>query len=163
MVRLVPNHSEIFVSSLQINEVMRRLDLVTDQVNYSDEPELKYREGYLFNGSLDQNKFRLSLKLDRSDSFLPLIKGEIEPTGKGSIIFLNYSFFPATEFFLGFWGVITFLLTVFFLTFDQDWVFAVLSSLVGICNYAFAFMNFRRKVKESQKIFKEMMDLRIKG
>lgn len=140
-----------------------RLELVTQNINYLDTANFRKNKGYSFNGSVGNNGFRISLKVDKADSFLPLIKGHIEPTAKGSIIFLHYSFFPSTEFFLGFWSVLSFLLTVFFLSVNQDWVFAALSALAGIGNYTFAFFNFKRKVKQSQKLFIEMMDLKIKG
>lgn len=161
MVRLVPKYNEIFVSSLHRQEIVMKLELVTQNIKYSDLENFRINRDCYFIGSVGINGFKLSLRVDKPDSFLPLVKGTIEPTAKGSIIFLHYSFFPSTEFFLGFWSVLSFLLTVFFLSVNQDWVFAALSALVGIGNYTFAFFNFKRKVKQSQKVFIEMMDLGI--
>ncbi|MFC4871242.1 hypothetical protein [Negadavirga shengliensis] len=162
MIKLTPTYSEILVSSLSRTEVTRRMGLVTDQVNFMDASVIKKNQISFFNGYIQGSRFQLSLKINKADSFLPLIKGEIEPTEKGCIIFLDYSFFPSTEFFLGFWGVITFLLTLFFLIFMQDWLFASLSVLVGTGNYFFAFFYFKRKVKQSQRVFYEMMDIKVR-
>lgn len=160
--KLAPKYSEVMVSSLSKAEVTRRIGMLTDQVNFLDTSVIKTPQVNFFNGYIHDRYFQLSLKINKADSFLPLIKGEIESTEKGCIVFLNYSFFPSTEFFLGFWSIVTFLLTLFFLTFQQEWLFALLSASVGGGNYLFAFMHFKRKVKQSQRVFYEMMDLKVR-
>lgn len=160
MVKLAPTYSETFVSVMDQHQVMERLNRVTKRVNFLDAVMDLPEESVLFNGELKSNYFTISKKIDKADSFLPRIKGEVFPLAKGSLISLDYSFFPATVFFLSFWGVITFLLTVLFLAVFQDWKLAALSTLAGMANYGFAFWHFRRKVKESQLLFYSMMDLK---
>ncbi|MDN3688083.1 ABC transporter ATP-binding protein [Cyclobacterium jeungdonense] len=160
MVRLVPKYSESFVSTMDSRQVMKKLDGITRWVNFLDRTEATQRESAVFNGSLKEDCFRISKKIDKADSFLPLIKGEVAPLAKGCLISLEYSFFPSTAFLLGFWGVISFALTVVFLSVIQDWKLALLSLLAGMANYGFAFWHFRRKVRESQALFHEAMGLK---
>ncbi|WP_143155901.1 hypothetical protein [Cyclobacterium lianum] len=141
-------------------QVMERLDGVTRRVNFLETVMVPPEESILFNGDLKSNQFTISKKIDKADSFLPLIKGKVSPLAKGCLISLDYSFFPATVFFLSFWGVVSFLLTVLFLAVFQDWKLAALSTLAGIGNYGFAIWHFRRKVKESQLLFYDMMDMK---
>lgn len=162
MVRLVPKYSESFVSTMDSRQVMQKLNGVTRWVNFLDRTESLPDKTTVFNGNLKQDCFRISKKIDKADSFLPLIKGEVAPLAKGCLISLEYSFFPSTAFLLGFWGIISFVLTVIFLSVIQDWKLALISLGAGLANYSFAFWHFRRKVRESQALFHEAMGLRVK-
>ncbi|MFO7823047.1 MAG: hypothetical protein R6V72_03855 [Cyclobacterium sp.] len=158
MVKLAPTYSETFVSAMDQQQLIKRLDRATRNVNFLDAVVALPEESVVFNGSLKGSRFVISKKIAKADSFLPLIKGEVSPLAKGCLVSLNYSFFPATVFFLSFWGAITFLLTVLFLAVFQDWKLAALSAVAGLGNYGFAFWHFRRKVRESQLLFHDMLD-----
>ncbi|PSL00465.1 hypothetical protein [Cecembia rubra] len=153
-----PSHSEVLVSSLSKEEVMERLDLVTKDANFL-EYELKENQGYQFNGTLSEDSFSLSLVITKADSFLPLIKGKLEATPKGSILFLQYSLFPGTIFFLGFWSVVTVILAIFFAMVSVKYILSGISLAVGIGNYLFAWNHFKRKIRVSQEIFHELLNL----
>lgn len=161
MVRLVPKYSESFVSTMDSRQVMQKLDAITRWVNFLDRTEESKDEAVLFNGSIKKDSFRISKKIDKADSFLPLIKGEVAPLAKGCLISLEYSFFPGTAFLLGFWGIVSFVLTVVFLSVIQDWKLALVSLVAGMANYGFAFWHFRRKVRESQALFHDCMGLKV--
>jgi hypothetical protein len=153
-----PNHSEVLVSSWTKEEVMERVDLVTRDANFL-EYELEKNKGYQFNGTLGRDSFRLSLVITKADSFLPLIKGKLESTPKGCILFLRYSLFPGSVFFLGFWSVMTVILAIFFAMVAGNFLFSGISLAVGIGNYLFAWNHFKRKIKISQEIFHELLNL----
>lgn len=145
-----PNHSEVLVSTLKKEEILKRLDLVTESANFLD---YKSNLGHLFNGNLEKDRFRISLVIDKADSFLPLIKGNMESTPSGSILFLNYSLFPGSAFFLGLWTMLTVLLALIFVVLVDKPYLALISIGFGIGNYWFAWFNFKRKIKISQEIF----------
>ena len=159
MVRLSPTYSEILVSPLPAEEVMKKALRVTREMNYSDPISIESQEKHLFNGSVDKNTFQLSLKTENADSFIPLIRGKVETTRKGCILFLHYSFFPSTVFFIGFWVVVTFFMMLFFLTLQLDLKLAALCLVAGMGNYWFSSMHFMRKVKQSQQALHRMLDL----
>lgn len=159
MFQYLPHHTEVLVSSLTCEEVITRLHAVTQEVDYLAQTSLDSQDGQIFNGSIKQDSFRLSKVLTKADSFIPLIKGKIESTHSGSIIFLDFSLFPGSAFFMIFWSVITLAMGIFFLFAAGQPIFAVLSLGVGLGNVLFAWSYFKRKVKESQKIFHEMLSL----
>ena len=159
MVKLSPTYSEILVSPLPAEEVMKKALRVTKKVNTSDPIDFATQERHLFNGSVSKNTFQLSLKTENADSFLPLIQGKVETTQKGCILFIDYNFFPSTVFFLGFWIVAAFFMMLFFLTLQQDLKLAALSLVLGLGNYWFSSVHFMRKVRQSQKALHRMLDL----
>lgn len=138
---------------------MKKALRVTREMNYSDPISIESQEKHLFNGSVDKNTFQLSLKTENADSFIPLIRGKVETTRKGCILFLHYSFFPSTVFFIGFWVVVTFFMMLFFLTLQLDLKLAALCLVAGMGNYWFSSMHFMRKVKQSQQALHRMLDL----
>lgn len=159
MINYLPQYSEILVSAMTCEEVIARLDGATKDVDYLSHPRYEEDEEHLFNGKVHKTTFRLSLVVRRADSFLPLIKGKIEPTRAGCIIFLDYSLFPGAAFFITFWSVVTLVMGLFFLfAASQPW-FAVASLLVGLGNVLFVWHHFKRKVKRSQAIFHQMLSL----
>ncbi|HSI75202.1 MAG TPA: hypothetical protein VK957_04895 [Lunatimonas sp.] len=147
------------MSPLPAEEVMKKALRVTREMNYSDPISIESQEKHLFNGSVDKNTFQLSLKTENADSFIPLIRGKVETTRKGCILFLHYSFFPSTVFFIGFWVVVTFFMMLFFLTLQLDLKLAALCLVAGMGNYWFSSMHFMRKVKQSQQALHRMLDL----
>ncbi|WP_228527594.1 hypothetical protein [Pararhodonellum marinum] len=137
------------------------MEKVTLNVNFLD-IEARKAKGHVFNGVILENTFRLSLFIDKADSFLPLIKGSIEASEMGSILFIEYRLFPSSIFFLAFWSLVTLLMAAFFgLTAGQP-LYAFISFLVGLGNYFFAWSHFRRKTRRSQLIFHELLETEIK-
>ena len=159
---IFPNHSEILVSSFSCEEVARKIAAVTKKVNYLDYAEYSV-ENYQFNGEVDKNRFRLSLVIKRADSFLPLINGKIEPTRSGCILFLKYTLFPSSILFLAFWSAVTLLAALFLALNNNQWLYASLCVLAGAGNFAFAWMYFKSKLKQSQMIFHQMLSLQEKN
>lgn len=152
----LPFQSEILVSVLTKDEVLIRLDKVTRNVNFLD-LEARKVDGFLFNGTLSTDSFRVSLVIDKADSFLPLIKGKIEDSGNGTILFLEYSLFPASIFFLVFWSLVTISLFFFFGLIAGKPLYALVSLALGLGNYFFAWSYFKKKTKISQEIFHRLL------
>lgn len=159
MVRLVPNYSETFVSTLRSKEVMARVALITRPVDYLDETKyLPPGQAIFFNGNIGDNSFRISKIIDRADSFLPLIKGEVAPLPKGCLVSLNYSFFLGLLF-SGILGHCIIWPNGFVFIRSARLEVGIALFLVGLGNYGFAWAHFKRKVKESQSLFHELMKL----
>lgn len=159
---IFPHHSEILVSSFSCEEVVRKITAVTRKIDYLDYREYSVKS-YQFNGKIDESRFRLSLVIRRADSFLPLIRGKIEPTKTGCILFLKYTLFPSSIFFLAFWSVITLFMAIFFFFYENQWIYATACLTAGIGNFAFSWFYFKSKLKQSQSIFHQMLDLQEKN
>ncbi|GGF34627.1 hypothetical protein [Echinicola rosea] len=159
MIKYLPHHSEVLVSSMTCEEVISRLDHVTRDVDYLSDPLSGHAKECLFNGKINEASFRLSMAVRKADSFLPLIKGKLESTRTGCIIFLDYQLFPGSSFFMMFWSIVTLAMGMFFLFGEEQPAFAMISFAVGVGNVVFAWSHFKRKVKHSQEIFHKMLSL----
>lgn len=153
----LPSHSEILVTVFSRKEVVERLGKATKNVNFLDY-EARNANGFKFNGILTEEGFNVSLFVNKGDSFLPLINGKFEATPKGCILFLKYSLFPSSVFFLAFWSIVTVLLTIFFGLIVKNLQYALITFSLGLGNYLFAWSYFKRKIKVSRTIFHELLN-----
>jgi hypothetical protein len=155
---LFPFSQETIVSSYDAEEVYRRLWSVTEPTGDDEwEPDVD-KEALRFNGRVENDKFRLSLKVKRANNFLPLMRGRIEATSLGSIVFIHYRLFLWTLSFLIFWSVLTSLFALYFLVYEKIYINAAFSLLLGLANYVIALLNFRKQVRVSSKALREVLE-----
>lgn len=158
---LIPVHTETIVSVLSKKEVLGHLMRVTSEVNYLDQRS-RGNKDVKFNGMVGQNGFRVSKVVDKGDTFLPLIIGEVEETPRGSIIFLKFKLFPGATFFLVFWSIVLVAFAGFFFFMIHNFNYGVICASLAIANYALAIYFFNRQVKSSRKIFHQLINFQLK-
>lgn len=159
--KLVPFHTETFVSSLSKKEVLGHLSRVTSEVNFLDKRTQGGR-GVLFYGMVGHNIFRISEAIQKGDTFLPLILGKVEETPRGSIIFLKYRLFPGAIFFLGFWTVILAMFAGYYFGVMDHYFYGGICVVLAIFNYLLTLFLFKRRVKASRKIFYNLISFQLK-
>lgn len=154
----LPLKNEIIVLSLDAEEVEEVLWLHTYPVEAGaimpDKPEIDF----LFNGWVKHQKFKLSRKVRSPENFLPIMKGRIEETSLGSLVFVQYSLFFSSNFFLIFWSVVTLLLAVFFVAFYNMVLYSIIAFGVGVSNYVIAVANFNIQVKKSSQLLHAILN-----
>jgi hypothetical protein len=160
-VNLLPYHSETLVSALSKQEVLGHLIRVTSEVNFLDQ-RTRRNKAILFNGIVGQKGFRISKVIDKGDTFLPLVLGQIEETPRGSIIFLKYKLFPGAIFFLVFWTLILTGFVLYFFTLVQNFNYGAICLALAIVNYGMAIYFFNRQVKASRKVFHQLINFQLK-
>ncbi|MTI31854.1 hypothetical protein [Xanthovirga aplysinae] len=147
---------ETIVLPQQADEIKYRIWRVTKSVR----PELKWpnvqEKSFLFNGWIEDKHFRISRILTYPNNYIPLIIGEIEETSTGCIVFLKYKLFFFTRFFLIFWTIVTLLLSLFFLLFIRNNLYAFLSILTGGFNYLIVIINFNIQIDKSRKVLHKL-------
>lgn len=157
MKNLFPFIQETIVSSYNTEEVYRRLWSVTEPTGDEEwEPDVD-EEDLLFNGRVEKGSFRLSRRVKRANNFLPLMRGRVEATSLGSIVFIRYRFFLWTLSFLIFWSVLTTLFALYFLVYEKIYINAAFSLLVGLANYVIALLNFHKQVRISSNALREVL------
>jgi hypothetical protein len=159
---LLPYHSETLVSALSKKEILGHLIRVTREVNFLD-PRTQQNSKIKFNGMIGQEGFRISKVINRGDTFLPLITGEVESTPRGSIIFMRYRLFPGAVFFLGFWSLILLAFTAFYIGVESNFGYAFICLGLAIINYVVGIFFFKRQVKASKEVFHELINFEMKG
>lgn len=158
---LLPYHSETLVSALSKEEVLGQLIRVTAEVNYLDQ-RTRGDKKVLFNGMVGQKGFQISNVVDRGNTFIPLVIGQLEETHRGSIIFLKYKLFPGAVFFLAFWSIILVGFVFYFFGIAQNFNFGAICLALAILNYGLAIYFFNRQVKASRKVFHQLINFQLK-
>ena len=153
---LLPGFSEVLVSALSKRQVLDRIRSFTMVVDYS-QYQVQHVGSNLFNGTIGADHFEISKILKKGDSFLPLIKGKVEATPNGCMIFLSFGFFPGASFFMVFWTVSSLLVAGLFAS-QQNWVNATVCLGVCLGNYSLAWFLFKRKVNEAKEILHQILD-----
>ena len=150
----LPFGREILVSALSKEEVLDHLAAVTRGTRREGLPEIRP----LFNGSVEEDGFRLSRVIEKGDNFLPLLLGKVEETPRGCIIFVRYQIFATTRFFLWFWTLVLLAFSLFFLLVTNQFLQGgACLSLTGV-NYALAVFFFHRQLVPSKKLFQEVIN-----
>lgn len=151
---LWPYKTESLLVSLSGNEIIDRIASVTTlrQSNPS-KPGVEI----LFSGITRADHFSVSLLLNRPVTFIPRVHGEFEDAASGSVLFLEYSMFPATRLYLAFWTLFTILAAaVLYLQYHQPWV-AALVMLVAVVSLWIARANFLFHVRRTRKLLLEVL------
>lgn len=143
--RWLPVQSKIIVSPLQAYEVIQLLQKATsppslDKKDHSNQT--------IFVGIIDQNTFRISMKLKVPENFSPIIYGKVDNTSIGSIISIEFSLFFSSQMFLIFWSTICAAASLLFIFLFNESVYALISLSVGLINYTVAILNFNKKIDE---------------
>ena len=154
-------HSETLVSALTKEEVLGHLIRVTREVNFLD-ARTQLDSKIWFNGMIGQDRFRISKAVRRGDSFLPLMKGEVESTPRGCIIFVRYSLFPTTVLFLSFWSVVLLSFAAYYFVGLQNISYGSICVGLAVLNYILGILFFQRQVKASRELFHELINFEMK-
>jgi hypothetical protein len=159
---LLPYHSETLVSALSKKEILGHLIRVTREVNYLDARSMSDSR-IKFNGMIGQEGFRISKVINRGDTFLPLITGEVESTPRGSIIFIKYRLFLGAVFFLVFWSLILVAFMAFYIAVVGNLSYGLICLGLAVFNYLLGMFFFHRQVKASREVFHELINFEMKG
>lgn len=152
----LPLKRETIVLPFSGKEVEEKLWLYVLPVKGEMIPDVK-DDFFLFNGWVKRGRFKISRKIKTPQNFLPLIYGEIEETSRGCLLFIRYSLFFSSNFFLIFWSIVTLFLTFFFIFFYDILLYALVAFFIGVGNYLIALANFNIQVKKSRAILYDIL------
>ncbi len=150
-----PGKSEIVVSNLPGHEVFRRLHLAVKPADFQSfqnrslghDPE----EVFLFNGKVGETGFAISKVVQKPDNFLPLIKGKVEQSSTGSLVYITYSLFPSVKFFLGFWFILMLLFSMISYAQGEGLFTVFLPIIILIASFWVILSRFKSAYEKSRK------------
>lgn len=153
MISLLPAHHETLVLPHQAEVMCKVIAAAT-----SNKPFRQPDESTLsFNGWVKENRFRLSLRGQRANHYLPLVIGQIEATSSGSILFMDYKLFPTTRLLLTGWTVLL-ILGSLMASYQLKNIFYFLGGGCGIfLLHAIAWSNFRLQLKPTREVFHRLL------
>ncbi|UII34464.1 hypothetical protein LVD17_11655 [Fulvivirga ulvae] len=144
---LIPHKNETLVAPITALQAISRLSFVTQPASLN---ESKENPDILFVGHISKSSFRISRKVNYPQNYLPIIKGRIEGSSRGCIIFIKYRLFFSSTLFFTFWTSMTFLIGLFFIIFPREYLYAAIAFSSGMANYTVTLLNFNRQVKLSR-------------
>ena len=145
--RIFPYYFETLVLPLSSEKVVQVL------LKNTSPPKVESESKSLFLGHVDSHTFRISEKINRPDNFVPLIKGTIENTSKGSIIFTSYNLMFSTALFVAFWSIVTLVLALILILKFNESLYSAISLGAFFLNYVITSINFHRRVKDARQTF----------
>jgi len=152
---LFPYKQETIVLPFEAKEALSLIESVTGPVSRV----ISREDDVLFNGTFYGDAFTISKKVNYPQNYLPLIKGRVEKTRLGSIIFLEYELFFSSRMFLGLWTVLAILIAAFLAIFPNEYEYSAISLSAGTINYIVSLMNFNKQVKESRAVLFQALNL----
>jgi len=153
VINLLPSHDETLVLPFSAEEVFNRFSRVT-----SNDIASVRDKTILFSGWVKEDRFRISLKINRPNNYIPLAKGKIESTSSGCIIFIDYQLFPTTKLFVTFWLLLTCLFAIAIgFQYSSYWYF--LGGLaIAISIYLITRSNFQIQLKITRQALLRVLD-----
>jgi len=153
-VTFLPYHYETFVLTQPSLEAIQKIHKVT-----TTKVLLQNQEGaqYRFSGWVQENRFRISLKISKPNNYIPLVVGKIETTSSGCLVFVSYKLFPVTKMFLIFWSLFITLVGILASYQYQSLLYAVGSLLILVIIHWVTWSNFKIQLKLTRQTLLEVL------
>ncbi|HEX7014354.1 MAG TPA: hypothetical protein VF191_02520 [Cyclobacteriaceae bacterium] len=100
MIPILPHVSRTLVTVLQPEDVFDRMRGATTRQLLTQNLA---PEQVRFTGVVQPERFAISMRVNRPNSFLPIVRGRIEATQSGCLIFMKATLFPSTRVYMVFW------------------------------------------------------------
>lgn len=139
MIGLLPSISETVVLSLSAEEVVARLHLGVEQ--------------QIFQGAISNTHFSLHVRVIRPTQFQPVVKGMLEATSRGSILFIEYHLLPSTRLYLIFCALALLVAAGFIAYFDRNLLLAGSALLLLVVLRWVAWSNLKLQAAAARKTF----------
>lgn len=148
-VTILPHFQETVISTQPSEYVISKIDAATSSKLLL---QTQHDPTYLFTGWVREGRFRISLKINRPNNYLPLVIGNVEPTSNGCIIFLSYRLFPTTKMFLIFWNLFVLIVGITAGYRYQTLLYGVLGILLVVFIQWIAWSNFNLQLKKTREL-----------
>jgi hypothetical protein len=159
--QLWPAKSEMFLSPLGQEEIIRRMQLAVKPVKYQSFSNRSLgdneEEAFLFNGKVGAGGFSISQIVSRPNNFLPLIKGKIEGVESWSLVHLEFSLFPSVKYFLFFWMLLMLLFSIISFVQKDDMLSIIFPIIILAASYALILSRFNDAYLKSRKELKRLI------
>jgi hypothetical protein len=147
VITLLPAYHETIVLPGAAMATFTRLSAATSGKAFRQSNE----KDLFFIGWVKETRFRISLRVQRANHFLPLVIGVIEPTSNGSILFIDYVLFPTTRVLLTLWTILLILGSAVGAYQSKNILFILGGLGIIVLIYAIAWSNFSLHLKSTRE------------
>lgn len=151
MISIYPLESETLVVSLNSEEIVQRL---SEGINTT---RIDRGSPASFNGWVEDGRFELTVRLRRQQIFFPMVRGRIEKTSKGSLIFLTYKLFPGTRLLISFWTVVLPVVAIYLTAQYNNYLIGIICILFVAVVHIVARANFRLHLAGTRSILHRLL------
>ena len=151
MIRLLPHTTRTLVVAEPWHAVAEKIALQLSK------PVVSFHYP-MVGGWIKNERFHLVIRLRRHQAFQPVIKGKIEPTSLGCLIFLDYALPRATRLFLLLWTLFLLFLGIIVGYQYNDLVLGLAFVVIIIFIHVVAWSNFKLHIKPSHNIFLSIIE-----
>ncbi|MEZ4973163.1 MAG: hypothetical protein R2820_07615 [Cyclobacteriaceae bacterium] len=148
-ITILPHFQETVISTQSSAYIISKIDAATSSkllLQNQNDPSC------FFTGWIREERFRISLKINRPNNYLPLVIGNVESTSNGCIIFLSYRLFPTTKLFLAFWDLFILIVCLTAGYQYQTFLYGVLGILLVVFIQWIAWSNFNLQLKRTREL-----------
>ena len=146
MISLLPAFHETIVAPQAGATIYQALLGIT-----SNKPFLQADEKNLyFNGWVKEDRFRISLRQQRANHYLPLVLGQIESTSSGSILLVDYKLVPTTRLLLTLWTIILTLGSITVSFQSKNILYLLGGAVIILLIHAIVWSNFKLQLKSTR-------------
>jgi hypothetical protein len=161
-VKLLPNHSVEYTLNCDLESANKHLSKYINTAILGGTRANDESTTNLFNGVLKEESFCISLRVEKSQSFLPLVNGRLIPYENKCLVLCTMSLFSSTKVFYLFWLAVTFLATVILLTYMALPAKALIAFLLLLANIVITNLSFDRQVKRTLTALDQVFNAQIK-
>ena len=152
---IFPYYSQTLVSASSQEEILEKIKEATkENIDFKQSAYTAYH----FNGVVSGASFQLSRIVQQANSFLPLLKGSVEATKTGCIVFVECEMFYTTKVLLAIWTVLPLIIFIFNLFLANGLFYALIALFFGLFNYFVTVANFHRQRRISMEVFNKVLN-----
>ncbi len=155
MIAILPHASRTLVTILQPEEVFDRIRKVTTRQLLTQNLA---PEQIRFTGAVQPERFAISMRVNRPNSFLPIVRGRIEATHSGCLIFMKAVLFPSTRVYMVFWLLFVPAAGLIAMRQYDSFLPLIIAVVVDLAVLWIAWANFRIQFRLSMKAFDEVLN-----
>lgn len=155
MISPLPHATETLVVALPAPVVAQRLNATTTH-SLRMQNAIRSRK-ILFTGYVFEDHFSIARKITRPNNYLPLVKGRIEATSSGCILFLTYTLFRSTKVYLIGWTLLSILTGIFAVYLYQEILIGSAAFGLSIAIMAVAWANFNIQLKITRQTLQKVL------
>jgi hypothetical protein len=151
VISIYPYESETLVVSLKREEIFLRL------AKGISNGEVERGIPKTLQGWVNDDRFEMTVRLRRQQLFFPVIRGRVEATSKGSLIFITYSLFPGTRLLMSFWSIILPLIAVGITVEYKNYLIPAVFGLFVVVMHIVARANFRLHLATTRAMLHKLL------
>lgn len=150
MISFLPSYHETLVLPTSADTVYGLLSTATSNQSPAG-------EAILFTGWVKADRFRISMRMRRPNTYLPLVTGLIESTSSGCLLLMDYQLYPTTRLLITLWTIGISLAGIIIAFQSKNILFLLVSVSIIAAILFIVWSNFKLQLAPTRKAFQQLL------